>query len=125
MHTTLIVARVKPGHEADIARLFAESDATELPDLVGVQERRLFTFHDLYMHLVVTGGDLPSRLGPQRSGPLFRSISEALDAYITPYQGAWGSVEAAAARQFYHWRRGAGVLQRPNDEEAGHRQEEA
>jgi hypothetical protein len=111
MHTTLIVARVKPGSEGEISRLFAESDRTELPDLVGVQERRLYTFHDLYMHLVQTDESLASRLGPQRTGPLFKSISEALDEFITPYQGAWGSVEAASARQFYHWRRGVGAVQ--------------
>ncbi|MEV0318194.1 TcmI family type II polyketide cyclase [Streptomyces sp. NPDC050658] len=113
MNTTLIVAKMKPGSEADISRLFAASDATELPDLVGVRERRLLTFHDLYFHLVQTEAPLASRLNPQHDNPLFTSISEALDEFITPYQGAWGSVEKASARQFYHWQRGVGVVSRP------------
>jgi cyclase len=111
MATTLIVARMQPGSEAAISRLFAESDGTELPDLVGVQERRLLTFHDLYFHLVLSDESLARRLTPQHDNPLFRSISEAMDEYITPYDGHWGHVQEASARQFYHWKRGAGVVQ--------------
>ncbi|GAA2336464.1 TcmI family type II polyketide cyclase [Streptomyces sparsogenes] len=112
MATTLIVARLKPGdHRAEISRLFAESDTTELPDLVGVQERRLLTFKDLYFHLVRTDEALSRTLTPQHDHPLFRSISEAMDEYVTPYEGAWGSVEQASARQFYHWKRGLGRVQ--------------
>jgi cyclase len=111
VQTTLIVARVKPGSETGISRLFAESDATDLPDLVGVQERRLFTFHDLYVHMVVSDENLASRLSPQHDTELFQRISKAMDEFVTPYQGAWGSPEKASARQFYHWRRNEGVLQ--------------
>jgi cyclase len=112
MATTLIVARLKPGdHHAAISSLFAESDATELPDLVGVQERRLLTFQDLYFHLVRTDEALSKTLTPQHDNPLFRSISQAMDEYVTPYEGAWGSVREASARQFYHWKRGIGQVQ--------------
>ncbi|MDT3397875.1 TcmI family type II polyketide cyclase [Streptomyces sp. B1866] len=112
MATTLIVARLKqPGSEAAISRLFAESDGTELPDLVGVRERRLLTFRDLYFHLVQSDEPLARRLTPQHDHPLFQSISQAMDQYVTPYDGAWGSVQEASARQFYHWQRDAGVRQ--------------
>jgi cyclase len=52
MEKTLIVARMRPGSEQDIARIFAASDATELPRRIGVRSRTLFRFHDLYMHLI-------------------------------------------------------------------------
>ena len=52
MEKTLIVARMRPGSEQDIASVFAASDATELPRRIGVQSRTLFRFHDLYMHLI-------------------------------------------------------------------------
>src|SRR5690242_4333496 len=51
-HRTLIVARLRTGREADVAAAFAASDRSELPHLVGVTSRSLFTFHDLYFHLI-------------------------------------------------------------------------
>lgn len=114
MDPTLIVAHFKPGSEKQIARLFAESDATELPDLIGVRSRRLYTFHDVYIHLV-EGTERP--VGPAvdrlHSHPLFQQISKALDDYIVPFEGRWGNVEQASAKQFYHWDRERGVLQQP------------
>lgn len=110
MHTTLIIARFKPGSEPEIARLFAESDATELPDLIGVQSRRLFTFHDIYIHMVQAEQPIGPALEKNRENPLFRHISTALDEHITPFEGKWGSVHQASARQFYQWERGQGVI---------------
>lgn len=114
MGPTLIVTHFKPGSEKEIARLFAESDATELPDLIGVQTRRLYTFHDIYIHLVQ---GVEEQVGPKvehfHNHPLFQQISKALDDYIIPFQGRWGNVEQASAKQFYHWERGRGVIQRP------------
>lgn len=114
MNTTLIVARLKPGEvahrEEAIGRLFAASDATELPELVGVRERRLFTFQDLYFHLVRSDEPLTRTLTAQHDNPLFKSISVAMDEHVSPYNGAWGTVRQASARQFYHWRRGTGVV---------------
>jgi hypothetical protein len=110
--TTLIVARLRPGdtesRQNAIRDLFTASDATELPDVVGVRERRLFTFQDLYFHLVESEESLTRTLTPQHENPLFKAISVAMDEHVTPYRGAWGGVREASARQFYHWRRDAG-----------------
>src|SRR5216683_5255749 len=48
----VIVAKIKPGAEAKVAEIFAESDATELPGLAGVRHRSLFILDDVYVHLV-------------------------------------------------------------------------
>ena len=115
MDPTLIVAHVKPGAEPHIARLFEESDATELPDLIGVRTRRLYTFHDVYIHLVEgTGEAVGPRVQAHHDHPLFQRISRALNEYVIPFQGRWGSVAQASATQFYHWERGRGVLLRPS-----------
>ncbi|MFG3253172.1 TcmI family type II polyketide cyclase [Streptomyces sp. NPDC048172] len=110
MHTSLIIARHIPGSESEIARLFAESDASGLPEEIGVHTRKLYTFHDVYIHLV----EAPAAVGPNvernRDNPLFKDISKALDEYIRPYQGSWGSIHAASAKQFYQWERGKGVV---------------
>jgi hypothetical protein len=110
MHTTLIVARFRPGSEGEIARLFAESDATDLPDIIGVQRRKLFTFHDLYIHMVEAEKPVGPAVEREHGTALFQQISKALDAHIIPFEGKWGSVHQASARQFYHWERGRGVI---------------
>src|SRR5215212_7457579 len=44
MHRTLIVARLDPERQPDVAQIFADSDATELPHMIGVNRRTLFGF---------------------------------------------------------------------------------
>lgn len=105
MHRTLIVARMKPEHTDDVAGAFAESDDTELPRLLGVTARSLFTFHDLYFHLIESGDDLRPGLGEVRGHPLFRGLSTTLDAYINPYDPGWREPKDAMAREFYRWSR--------------------
>ena len=99
-----IVAKIKPGHEEDVARLFAESDKSELPEMAGVRHRSLFVLDDLYVHYVETDDDFASAVDAVRDHPLFREISAKLDDYITPYDPAtWKSPKDAQAREFYSW----------------------
>lgn len=111
MNTTLIVTHFVPGSEERIARLFAESDGTELPHLIGVRRRRLFTIHDVYIHMVEADRPVADGLGKHHDNPLFQRLSKALDEYIIPFEGKWGSVQQASAQQFYHWENGRGVIQ--------------
>lgn len=113
MHTTLIVARHLPGSEGEIARLFAASDATGLPAEIGVHTRKLFTFHDVYIHLVESPAPVGAAIDKAHGNPEFQRLSTALDAYIQPFTGSWGTAERASARQFYQWERGRGVVLAP------------
>ena len=100
----LIVARIKPGSEEEVARIFAESDATELPQLARVRHRSLFVLEDLYFHYVETDADFEDVVDQVRDHPLFKEISRRLDAYITPYNPeTWRSPKDAQAREFYSW----------------------
>ncbi len=103
MHRTLIVARLEPGRSHDVAQVFAESDRTELPHLVGVSARSLFTFHDLYLHLIESDGDPTPALGRVREHPLFTDVSAKLGRYVTAYHPDWHEPKDAMAREFYHW----------------------
>ena len=47
MHRTLIVAKLSTDDPERIADVFAQSDGTELPRMIGVSRRTLFSFHDL------------------------------------------------------------------------------
>ena len=100
----IIVAKIKPGAEEEVAKLFAESDATELPGLAGVRHRSLWVLDDVYIHYVETDEDFAEAVDAVRDHPLFKEISAKLDAYITPYDPeTWRSPKDAQARQFYVW----------------------
>jgi cyclase len=100
----LIVAKIKPGSAEQVAAIFAESDATELPSLVGVRHRSLFVLEDLYVHLVETDDDFAGAVENVRRHELFKEISRKLEPYIQPYNPVtWRSPKDATAHEFYSW----------------------
>jgi cyclase len=100
----VIVARIKPGSEQEVARIFAESDETELPQLTGVRHRSLYVLDDVYIHLVETDDEFATAVEGVRDHALFKDISRKLDAYIQPYDPeTWKSPKDAQAREFYSW----------------------
>jgi cyclase len=104
-YRSLIVARLDPEHTGQVAQLFAESDRTELPHLVGVTRRTLFTFHELYFHLVETDEEMAPRLWEVRQHPLFKKVNEGLAEFVKPYSPTWREPKDALAIPFYEWRR--------------------
>jgi len=99
-----IVARIKPGSAEQVAAIFAESDKTELPGLVGVTHRSLFVLEDIYIHLYETDDSAGELSEDVRNHSLFKEISKKLDPYIQPYNPAtWKSPKDATAREFYSW----------------------
>ncbi|KNB49917.1 TcmI family type II polyketide cyclase [Streptomyces caatingaensis] len=103
MHRTLIVAKLRTGDPGRIAEVFAESDATDLPHMVGVSRRTLFTFHDLYFHLVEADQDIAPDLYRARSHPLYRDINTKLADLVLPYDPDWREPKDAMASPFYTW----------------------
>ncbi|MFJ9681729.1 TcmI family type II polyketide cyclase [Streptomyces sp. NPDC101194] len=107
MHHALIVARMAPGSAPDIADLFAESDSSELPHLVGVTRRKLFQFGDVYLHLIESERPPGPEIAKVTEHPAFKDISEKLTAYVSAYDPqTWRGPKDAMAREFYHWERG-------------------
>lgn len=103
MNRTLIVALMRQQSAPEVAQVFADSDATDLPHLVGVSRRTLFTFHDLYFHLIEAEGDIRPNLARARSHPLYRDIDARLGKFITPYDPGWQEPKDAMAHAFYEW----------------------
>jgi cyclase len=100
----VIVARIKPGSEDQVAGIFAESDESELPALAGVTHRSLFVLDDIYVHYVEMDEDFEQSVDAVRGHPLFQEISRKLDEHITPYDPeTWRSPKDATAREFYSW----------------------
>jgi hypothetical protein len=101
---SLIVARLNPGGAAEIARLFAESDATTLPLDLGVQRRSLFRYADLYLHFVEFAGDRDGALRRAAGRADFTELSARLARHVTAYDPAtWRSPADAMATEFYTW----------------------
>ncbi|WP_298181182.1 TcmI family type II polyketide cyclase [Saccharomonospora sp.] len=103
MHRTLIVARMNQQDSDAVANVFAESDSTELPHLVGVTRRTLFAFHGLYFHLVESGDDINPNLDKARQGELYADINTKLGAFISPFDPDWKQPKDAMAVPFYSW----------------------
>nr|Q02588.1 RecName: Full=Polyketide synthase CurG [Streptomyces cyaneus]CAA44384.1 CurG [Streptomyces cyaneus] len=106
MHHALIVARIARSPAQDIAGVFAASDPGELRHLVGVTQRSLFQFGDVYMHFIEAGAGPGPRIAKVTGHPEFVDISRKLEAYVSPYDPqTWRSPRDAMGRCFYHWER--------------------
>ncbi|WP_250280906.1 MULTISPECIES: TcmI family type II polyketide cyclase [unclassified Frankia] len=103
-HRTLIVARISADDEPAVADIFRESDDGELPHLLGVVRRDLFSFHGLYFHLIEAADDVAPALPAVRGHPLFVDVNTKLARHITAYDpDTWRSPRDAMARNFYSW----------------------
>lgn len=105
MHSTLIVARMNPESGAEVARLFADLDATEMPHRMGTRRRQLFSYRGLYFHLQDFDEDNGGELIEQaKTDPRFVRISADLKPCIDAYDPAtWRSPADAMATRFYCW----------------------
>jgi cyclase len=108
MHQTLIVARMEPDQADAVAKIFADSDAGDLPRMIGVSRRTLFRFHDLYFHLVEAEQDIAPNMPRVRSHPLWAEINQRLSRHIRPYDPGWREPRDAMATPFYLWEPGRG-----------------
>jgi cyclase len=103
MYRSLIVAKITPGSEEEVARIFAESDATELPRLAGVAHRSLFSLGDLYAHLIETVCDGRQSLENIRGHEEFDRISGRLRQHVQAYLPTWRTPLDSLARCFYSY----------------------
>ncbi|MEU4654797.1 TcmI family type II polyketide cyclase [Streptomyces sp. NPDC023723] len=104
MQYTLIVARMAPEDSERVAGVWAESDATDLPHLVGVKHRRLFRYQGLYFQLIGSEERVGGRIEEVRGHPLFQDVNEKLKPHIGAYDPlTWRGPADAMAEEFYSW----------------------
>jgi cyclase len=105
LHRKLIVARMDPADAKEVADIFAKSDTTELPKMLGITRRALFRFHGVYLHLFESEQEISPLLAGVREHPLFTDVNTQLARYISPYDPAtWRGPNDAMADEFYSWR---------------------
>ena len=103
MHQTMIIARMAPADADKVAEIFGRYDATSMPHEIGVRNRSLYQFHDIYVHLIDFDRPASEAMRVAQSLPDFRAVSEDLRPFIEPYDPGWRSPQDAMARRFYHW----------------------
>jgi cyclase len=103
VNRTVIIARIAPGTEQAVADVFRRSDQTEMPHRIGVAERNLYVFHDLYAHIIDFTRPPAEAMRIAQSMDEFRRISDDLAGYISPYDPNWRTPADAVARPFYTW----------------------
>jgi len=105
MHSNLIVARMDLDSSTEVAKLFADFDATEMPHRMGTRRRQLFAYRGLYFHLQDFDEDNGGALIEEaKADPRFIGISDDLKPFIEAYDPAtWRSPADAMATRFYRW----------------------
>ncbi|MCG8916946.1 TcmI family type II polyketide cyclase [Actinokineospora sp. PR83] len=105
MHSTLIVARMRPESADEVSALFEAFDRTPMPERMGTLRRQLFSYRGLYFHLQdFATGDGGERIEAAKTDPRFVGISEDLKAHIEAYDpDTWRSPSDAMAHRFYNW----------------------
>jgi len=101
----LIVQRIKPGSEPEVARIFRESDEGPLPIEMGVSGRWLYSIDDVYVHVMErTDAAAAQGLGSNHHAPAFTKIIEDLAPYVAPYDPeTWKGPQDSMAKPFYSW----------------------
>ena len=101
-YSAIIVNTQRQEHNAEVSRLFAESDATDIPRDMGTLRRQIYLWRGIYLHIqdfaepdaikvisaVWTEGD-----------PRFLQLVNDLTQLIPPYDPEGNSL----ATRFYHW----------------------
>jgi cyclase len=103
---TVIVQRIKPGAEPDVARIFADSDAGPLPVETGVTGRWLYSIEDVFVHLLEQDPVKAAavRQNHESHRPAFAKVMNDLSPYLSPYRpDTWQSPRDSVATVFHRW----------------------
>jgi cyclase len=105
-NTMVIVQRIKPGAEPDVARIFAESDEGPLPATMGITGRWLYSIDDVYVHVMQRTDEVAAKpMGQNHHAPAFSKMMEELSPYVSPYNPeTWQGPQDSMAKEFYRWR---------------------
>jgi cyclase len=103
---TVIVQRMQPGSEPDIACVFTDSDAGPLPTETGVTGRWLYSMEDVFVHLLEQDKAMAAtvRQNHESLRPAFAKVVEDLSPYVSPYRpDTWQTPRDSVAKVFYRW----------------------
>ncbi len=103
MQQIMIVAKMRSQDAPAVAEIFTRSDATSMPEDIGVKSRSLYRFHGVYVHLIDFARPAADAMRTAAQLPSFRIVSDELRPYIEAFDPNWSSPLDAMADRFYHW----------------------
>ncbi len=103
MQQIMIVAKMRSEDAPAVAEIFSQSDATSMPEDIGVTGRSLYRFNGIYVHLIDFARPAADAMRTAAKLPSFRTVSDDLRPYIEAYNPHWSSPADAMADRFYHW----------------------
>ena len=112
MSQVMIIARMQPDHAPAVSEIFARSDATDMPHRIGVVDRSLYRFHELYVHVINFDRPVAEAMALAQQLPAFQTVSDQLRPFISPYAPDWRSPRDAMADRFYTWTSDVGSVDR-------------
>jgi polyketide synthesis cyclase len=101
-YSAVIVNTQREADSPEVSRLFAESDATELPHNMGTLRRQIYLYRGVYLHVQdFTEADSKAVISAtwEEADPRFLQLVDDLVQIIPPYDPAGGSL----AERVYHW----------------------
>jgi heme-degrading monooxygenase HmoA len=102
-YRALMIRKMDPSHAPRVAELFAAHDRTDLPLELGATRRTLFSYHDLYLHLIEAEDGFRERLFAAAGRKEFAAIDAPLAGLLTPYLPDEPTMGQAQASPFYTW----------------------
>lgn len=101
-YSAVIVNTQRQEHNAEVSRLFAESDATDIPVTMGTLRRQLYLWRGIYLHIQDFAEPDPVKVISAvwtEGDPRFLQLVDDLTQLIPPYDPAGNSL----ATRFYYW----------------------
>jgi hypothetical protein len=104
-YSAVIVNTQRQEHIAEVSRLFADSDATDIPQAMGTLRRQIFLWRGIYLHIQDFGEPDAIKVISAvwtEGDPRFLQLVDDLTQVIPPYDPEGNSL----ATRFYHWAAG-------------------
>ncbi|WP_405771489.1 TcmI family type II polyketide cyclase [Streptomyces sp. NBC_00080] len=101
-YSAVIVNTQRQEHIPETSRLFAESDATDIPQSMGTLRRQIYLWRGIYLHIQDFADADPSKSISKvwaDGDPRFLQLVDDLTQIIPPYDPDGHSL----ATRFYHW----------------------
>jgi hypothetical protein len=101
-YSAVIVNTQRQEHIPEVSRLFAESDATDIPHNMGTLRRQIYLWRGIYLHIQdFADADSIKVISAvwEEGDPRFLKLVDDLTEVIPPYDPEGTSL----ATRFYHW----------------------
>ncbi|MEN2423107.1 TcmI family type II polyketide cyclase [Streptomyces rimosus] len=105
MHSVVFVGTMDADAASDVADLFAEFDASDLPIVAGACRRQMFTYHDLHINVLDFRREPDSaQIEMLKTDPRVVDHERRLNKLVAPLRpDTWRGAADSAAMPFYLW----------------------